>query len=301
MTVKPTLIIITGPTAVGKTAISIQLAKHFNTEIISCDSRQIYNEMSIGTAKPSIHELQQVKHHFIDHVSIHQKYTTNDFQREAYAVIESLFQEKKQLILTGGTGLYIKALIEGLDDFPEVPESVFQQLNKDWEQKGIEHLQSQLKLKDPIYYEQVDLQNSRRLIRALAVIEASGKAFSSFLNQRNRILPFNYSYFVLNRPRHELYKRINLRVDQMIEQGLLDEARELMPYENLSALQTVGYRELFPYFKNECDLEFAISKIKQHTRNYAKRQLTWFRKVEEAIWIDHASNTFDQIIKHLNT
>lgn len=291
------LIIVTGPTAVGKTDLSIRLAKHFKTEIISCDSRQIYTELNIGTAKPSKSELDEVPHHFINHKSIHDSYTAKMFSQEASQLLDSLFHIHATVIMTGGTGLYIKALIEGLDEFPEVSSKIINSLNLDFEEHGIEYLQNLLKEGDPDYYDKVDLHNSRRLIRALSVIKSSGKPYSSFLNKKKKELPFDFKYFVLNRPRAELYERINKRVDQMMEDGLLDEVKNLIEFQELSALKTVGYQELFPYIKEEVSYEHAVDKIKQHTRNYAKRQLTWFRKIEYATLLESNQNNFEQILK----
>lgn len=293
------LLIVTGPTAVGKTELSIRLANHFNSEIISCDSRQLYRELNIGTAKPNEQELAAAKHHFINYKSIHDRYTAQDFSNDASVLLNKLFEKHQTIIMTGGTGLYIKALIEGLDEFPEVSPETTRQLHENYEKKGIKYLQERLEETDPDYFKKVDINNARRLIRALSIIESSGQAYSSFLKQKKKTLAFDYIYFVVNRPRAELYERINLRVDQMISDGLMEEAKNLTAFKSLSALKTVGYQELFPYFEGEVSYEFAIDKIKQHSRNYAKRQLTWFRKVEEAIWIENGPHNFEQILKHL--
>ena len=297
MMTKPTLIIITGPTAVGKTDLSIKIAKHFNTEIVSCDSRQLYREISIGTAKPSIKELSEVKHHFINHLSILDKFTTADYAKECNAILSQLFKSQKYVVMTGGTGLYIKSVIEGLDYFPEVSDAIKYEYQQLFENEGLEPLHSELALKDPIYFKQVDKKNSRRVIRALTVIKASSKPYSSFLTADKQKNSFDYKYFVLNRPRPLLYERINKRVDQMITNGLVEEAQSVHSFRNLSALNTVGYKELFAHFDENCSLDFAIDKIKQHSRNYAKRQLTWFKKIDEAYWLESGESNFEEIIK----
>lgn len=275
---KKYLIIIGGPTASGKTALAIQLAQHFSTEIISADSRQFFREMSIGTAKPSLEELSQAPHHFINNLSIHDEYSVGDFEKDVLIRLNELFQQKDVVIMVGGTGLYIRAVCEGLDDFPEVPLSIRHDLEVVLEEKGIEILQNELKEVDPIYYEEVDKDNPKRLIRALSIFKASGQPFSSFRTKSKVERPFECIYIALDIPRDVLYDRINRRVDIMVTQGLVDEARALFPYKYLNALQTVGYSELFDYFEGKMTLNEAIDKIKQHTRNYAKRQSTWFRK-----------------------
>ncbi len=293
------IIIITGPTAVGKTDASIELALQSNTEIISTDSRQLYKEMSIGTAKPESQDLQKVPHHFIDHISITQPYTVGDYMREARKKIHQLFENKNTIILTGGTGLYIKALLHGINEFPEVTKETLEKLEQDVKEKGIAFLQNELKEKDPVTYKIIDLQNPRRLVRALSIIRMSGKPYSFFINKKAPPLNYPTLYFVLNRPREVLYERINQRVDYMMAQGLLEEAELLYPHRDLRALQTVGYQELFEYIKGNYSKEQAISKIKQHTRNYAKRQLTWFRGVDNAVYIDAQNNILNQINKVL--
>ena len=299
MNQKPTLIIVTGPTAVGKTSLSIELAEHLNSEIISCDSRQIYQELTIGTAKPSEFELNRVKHHFINHISIYQAYTAADFEREASELLNKLLGESPFAILTGGTGLYINALLHGLDDIPKIHDETKKNMHDLYEQEGVQALQKIIKKTDPHYYQQMDTNNPRRLIRAAEVIYQTGQKFSSFLGKKSKTTAYDVKYFVVNRSRESLYERINLRVDEMMKEGLLDEAKSLFKERNLRALQTVGYQELFEFIEGTYTLEEAINKIKQHSRNYAKRQLTWFRKVPNAIWLEAKNDPLQTILKEL--
>ncbi|MBI1225503.1 MAG: tRNA (adenosine(37)-N6)-dimethylallyltransferase MiaA [Bacteroidetes bacterium] len=272
------LIVIGGATATGKTAAAIQVANHFKTEILSADSRQFYREMSIGTAKPSTEELAKTPHHFINSLSIHDDYSVGDFESEALALVAVLFQKNDCVVLVGGSGLFIRALCEGLDEFPEVSKSTVEALEKTLSEIGIEALQSELKELDPLYFEQVDIQNPHRLVRALSVCRESGQPFSSFRTKEKKQRPFTPNYVLMEMERNILYEKINLRVDKMVEAGLLEEARKLYPFRNLNALQTVGYQELFDFFDEKCSLVDAIEKIKQNSRRYAKRQSTWFRK-----------------------
>ncbi|NAS30883.1 tRNA (adenosine(37)-N6)-dimethylallyltransferase MiaA [Flavobacteriaceae bacterium R38] len=281
------LISIVGPTAIGKTALAIEIAKFFKTEILSADSRQFYKEMKIGTAVPSDEELQQVKHHFIQHKSIFDAYTVGDFEKDAIAKTTELFKNNNILVLVGGSGLYVNAVINGLDDFPEINPEIRIQLNKNLEEDGIETLQQQLKVLDPDYYNKVDLKNPHRLIRALEICIGTNQPFSSFLNHKKSNRNFIPITIALTAERHLIYERINKRVDIMIKEGLVEEAQQLHKYKDLNAMQTVGYRELFQYFEKEWTLEFAIKEIKKNTRRFAKRQLTWYRKDESIIWIDN--------------
>jgi len=293
MDIKPTikkLIVIAGPTAVGKTAVAIEVAKKLQTEIISADSRQFYREMTIGTAKPSVEELTQVKHNFINSHSITENFSVGDFEREGLTLLEDIFQTHDTAILVGGSGLYIKAICEGFDELPPASAQLREKLNKEFEEKGIAYLQEKLRDADPVYYQQVDLNNPQRLIRALEVTEASGKPFSSYRKSVINKRPFECIKIGLNLPREILYQRINDRVDDMIKQGLLDEVRSLLPYRTLNALNTVGYSELFDYFDGKIGLPGTIELIKQNTRRFAKRQLTWFRKDKDIKWFE-ASNT----------
>ena len=293
------IIILTGPTAVGKSSAAIELALEWDTEIISADSRQIYKEMNIGTAKPKNDELDIVPHHFVGNVSIHDNFTTGDFMRQARSVIKNILSTKDNVIIAGGTGLYIKAVLEGINEFPEVSFEILHELEMQLENEGLESLQEELRQKDPVLAITLDLFNKRRVIRALSIIRASGKPYSYFSNKPTIPIPYSYKYFVINRDREELYKRINTRVDNMMEEGLLEEAKNLFPHRHLRSLNTVGYHELFEYLDNQYPLEFAIDKIKQHTRNYAKRQLTWARGVEEAIHLDAKQDILEQIKMNL--
>lgn len=296
---KPTLIIIAGPTAVGKTELSIQVAKALSCEIISCDSRQIYRETSVGTAKPTIQELTKVKHHFINHVSIHDTFTTSDFEKACDLKLLDLFKKHPYVVMTGGTGLYIRSVIEGLDKIPDIDKNIASKISDIYQASGIEALQQLLKDKDPEYYEVVDQANPRRLMRALEIIEGTGEKFSDLRTSNKKKLDYKVLYFVLDMDRKILYNRIEKRVDEMIENGLIAEAKTLFPFKNLRSLQTVGYNEIFQYLENEMTLEVAIDKIKQHTRNYSKRQLTWFRSVSDAIWLNATNENLPIILNYL--
>lgn len=291
---KKYLIVVGGATASGKTAFAVQLAQHFNTEVISCDSRQFFREMSIGTAKPTAEEMQEITHHFIDSHRIFDDYSVGDFEREALDLLDNLYQKYDILIAVGGSGLYIKALCEGLDHFPEVPEEVRAKVRQLYEREGLEALQAAVQTADPAYFAEVDHQNPHRLLRALEVAWASGKPFSSFRKSETRVRNFTPIYIQMDWPRAKLYDRINRRVDQMMENGLLDEVKTLYPHRHLTALQTVGYRELFDYLDGKMTLEEAVDKIKQHSRNFAKRQLTWWRR--DGFWkAFHPSEVNDAI------
>lgn len=280
-----TLIVILGPTASGKTALAIELAKKLKTEIISADSRQFFKEMAIGTAKPSAEELMQAKHHFINSHSITETVSVGDFERQGLAVIENIFKTHDTAIMVGGSGLYIKAICEGFDELPTASLEIRNKLNREFEEKGFTHLKEKLKDADPVYYGQVDLNNPQRLIRALEVFEHTGVPFSSYRKSTTNQRPFRSVKIGIDLPREILYQRINQRVDEMVKQGLLDEVKALLPYRHLNALNTVGYSELFDYFDNKTDLETAIAAIKQNTRRFAKRQMTWFRKDQQIRWI----------------
>lgn len=275
---KPILVIISGPTAVGKTKLSLALAESYHSPIISADSRQIYKEMPIGTAQADGSALARVPHYFVGSHSIHDEFTAGDFEREALRILEAHFQTNPIAFLVGGTLFYIRALIEGLDEFPSISKETRAGVQADLNEKGLEHLQKELQQTDPITYEEIDLQNSRRVCRALMVIRESGRPFSSFKRRKSVSRPFTPIYIQLDRPRAELYDRIHRRVDQMIDSGLEKEARALYPFRHLKACDTVGYKEWFQHFDGKWDRKTCIEKIKQHTRNYAKRQLTWFRK-----------------------
>ncbi|MEO2060977.1 MAG: tRNA (adenosine(37)-N6)-dimethylallyltransferase MiaA [Mesonia sp.] len=284
---KTSLISIVGPTAIGKTSTGIALAQHYQTEIISADSRQFFKEMEIGTAVPSKEELAAAKHHFIQHISVEEEYSVGDFETEAIEKLNELFKQHNQVLMVGGSGLYVKAVLEGLDHFPKVEASVREQLNLQLEEDGIEKLQQQLKELDPVYAEKVDLENPHRVIRALEICIGSGKPYSSFLNNSSAERNFNTIKIGLTAPRELIYERIEKRVDLMIEQGLLDEVKRVYEKRDLNALNTVGYKEIFQFFNGNWTLDFAIAEIKKNTRRFAKRQLTWFRKDEEIEWFNY--------------
>lgn len=292
------LLVIGGPTASGKTDVAIRLAQHYDTVILSADSRQFYREMSVGTAKPEAAQLAQVRHYFIDSLSIHDPYSVGDFERDALALLTVLFRQHQVVLLTGGSGLFLKALCEGLDEFPETPLSVRQEVEAIYREQGLEVLQQQLKEADPEYYAQVDLHNPHRLIRALAVFRASGKPFSSFRKKAAVKRDFRPIFLELSWDRAALYERINKRVDLMLDNGLESEARQLYPWKNLPALQTVGYQELFSCFDGAISREVAIEQIKQHSRNYAKRQLTWSRR--DGYWKHFHPSEWSDILQYLH-
>ena len=294
-----TLISIVGPTAIGKTALSITLANHFNTEIVSADSRQFFKEMQIGTAAPTPEELAAAIHHFIHHKSIKDSYNVGAFEKDAIKTLNALFKTHDTVIMVGGSGLYVDAVNKGLDDFPEVESSIRETLNNDLETKGISHLQERLELLDPVTYNTIAIDNPHRVIRALEICMGTGKPYSSFLKKGNIKRPFKTITIGLTAERETIYSRINKRVDIMIEEGLLDEVKSLVPFKNLNALNTVGYKELFNYLSDEWTLDFAISEIKKNTRRFAKRQLTWFKKNEETLWFDYTTPKED-IINHIN-
>jgi tRNA dimethylallyltransferase len=283
---KPLLIVIAGPTASGKTALSIEVARHFYADIISCDARQFYREMSIGTAKPSAEELAAAKHHFIDTHSIEDNYSAGDYEKDVLAFLENYFKERKIAIMVGGSGLFMRVVCEGVDSYPEVSENIRLELKEQFEKEGIEPLQEELLKSDPDYYAKVDLNNPHRIIRALEVCRTSNLPFSSFQGKEREERPFQVLKFALDWNREILYDRINRRVDKMIEEGLEAEALELYPKKHLNALQTVGYQEFFDFFDGKMSRAEAIEKIKQHSRNYAKRQVTWLKREKDIIWID---------------
>jgi len=279
------LIVIAGPTASGKTAAAIELANHYKTVIVSADSRQFYREMSIGTAKPTDDELSAAKHYFINSHAITDSISAGDYENQCLTLLDELFKAHDKVILVGGSGLFIKAVCEGFDEFPDTVPGIREKLNTALEEEGIEFLQNKLKRADPEYYEQVDLANPQRIIRALEVFESTGKTYSSFRSSKVNKRSFASIKFGLTLPREILYHRINHRVDEMVKHGLLEEVRTLLPFRNINALNTVGYTELFDYFDGKSDLNTAIAAIKQNTRRFAKRQLTWFRKDNEIIWL----------------
>lgn len=292
------LITLIGPTAIGKTALSIVLAGHFKTDIISCDSRQFYKEMAIGTAVPSKSELESAKHHFIQNRSIFEDYSVGAFEKDAISLLSELFDKKDILIMTGGSGLYVDAVTKGLDDFPVVDPEIRIKLKKELDITGIKALQDQLLALDPISYHRIDIDNKQRLIRALEICIGSEHPFSHYLGLHSKKRIFKSLKIGLTADRSIIYERINQRVDIMMENGLLQEAEKLYPNKELNALQTVGYRELFTYFDGSRSLEQAVDLIKQNTRRFAKRQGTWFRKDKEIKWFDFKSDP-DSIIKYI--
>lgn len=291
------LIVVIGPTAIGKTALGIRLAHAFDCEIISCDSRQFFKEMTIGTAVPEADELAMAQHHFIHNKSIFDDYSVGDFEKEALSMLETLYARRDYAIMVGGSGLYVDAVLKGFDEFPEIDASVREKLTEDFENSGIAFLQRELQKRDPDYFGTVDRNNPQRLMRALEVCIGTGKPYSSFRKQKNNTRNFTPIVIGLDAPREIIYERINLRVDAMVSEGLVEEARELYPHRERNALQTVGYRELFDHFDGNTTLEFAIGEIKKNTRRFAKRQLTWFRRNEQAVWFGIGED--EEIIKHI--
>ncbi|WP_394357621.1 tRNA (adenosine(37)-N6)-dimethylallyltransferase MiaA [Psychroserpens ponticola] len=281
--------------------MSIKLAQHFKTEIISADSRQFYKEMQIGTAAPTPSELASAQHHFIHHKSIEDSYSVGDFEKEAIKTLKTLFQTKNIVIMVGGSGLYVDAVTKGLDEFPHVDPSIRLSLNEMLSTEGIKSLQEQLKVLDPKSYETIAIDNPHRLIRALEICIGSKQPYSSFLTSTNKIRPFKTITIGLTSERDLIYNRINTRVDNMMDEGLLDEVKNLEPKQDLNALNTVGYKELFKFFDKEWTLDFAVAEIKKNTRRFAKRQLTWFKKNTDTLWFDNTTKTdviLDAIIKH---
>ncbi len=293
---KNTLITIVGPTAIGKTALSIKLANHFKSDIISCDSRQFYKEMSIGTAVPEPEELAAANHHFIQNRSIFDDYNVGQFERDALAKLDELFTENPLQIMVGGSGLYVDAVLKGLDYFPEVDKQIRIDLTKELEEKGIESLQEKLKNLDLETYNIIAIDNPHRIMRALEICIGTNTPYSTFKNKPKAPRNFKSVKVGLTADREIIYNRINQRVDLMIKNGLLVEAEELHQHKNLNALQTVGYRELFSYFDDDFTKEFAISEIKKNTRRFAKRQITWFKKDEKTLWFDYKTD-INQIIE----
>lgn len=280
------LITVIGATAIGKTALSIKLAQRFKAEIISCDSRQFYKEMNIGTAVPSEEELASAKHHFIQNRSIFDDYSVGEFEKDALLKLEELFKNNNVVIMVGGSGLYVNAVLNGLDNFPKVDSKIREDLNAEIEKGNIYKLQEKLKELDQESYNSIEIENPHRLIRALEICIGTGKPYSSFKNKQKQQRNFTPIKIGLTADREIMYNRINQRVDIMIKNGLLEEAKKLHQHKELNALQTVGYRELFEYFEGNCTLDFAISEIKKNTRRFSKRQVTWNKKDEEIIWFD---------------
>lgn len=295
------LITIIGPTAIGKTALSIKLAHQFNCDIISCDSRQFFKEMSIGTATPSKEELAAAKHHFIQNKSIFEEYSVGDFETEALNTLNELFTQNNIQIMVGGSGLYVDAVLKGFDEFPDIDASVRDFINKQYNELGITFLQNQLKELDPVYYQKITtenpqtLQNPQRMKRFVEVCLGTQKPYSSFIGKRKNERNFVPIIIGLQADREIMYDRINQRVDIMMKEGLLEEVKTLYPNKNLNALQTVGYRELFDYLDGKTTLDFAVDQIKMNTRRFAKRQITWFKRTENTNWFDYKTDTNDII------
>ena len=290
MKTNKTLIFIAGPTGIGKTDFSIKIAKELNTEIISCDSRQFYKELLIGTSPPTKYQLKEVKHHFIHNKSIHDQYNVGLYEKDAIEVIDNLFNKRDHLILVGGSGLFADSIISGLDEFPIIPEKIRTSVRNLFKEEGIEYLQKKIKKLDPEYFSKVDINNSMRLMRALEIIEHTGKSFSSMRSGKNKKRKFKTSIISLECTRELLYQRINKRVEKMIDDGLEEEVFKLKKFKNLNTLNTVGYKEFIDYFEGKISYMDAINKIKQNTRNYAKRQITWFKKYTDSKKVNISEN-----------
>lgn len=280
------LVLIAGPTATGKTPLSVSLAKTFNTVIISADSRQMYREMKIGTAMPSKDALEAIQHYFIGNLSIYDYYNASMFETEVNSLLEILFKDRDRVLMVGGSGLYINSVCKGIDDFPVTDPSVREELMNQYKKEGIEGLRASLRLLDPEYYEKTDLHNYKRILKSLEVSIMTGRPYSSFLKGEPKTRPYKIVQIGLELPREELYKRIDARVEQMITDGLEDEARSLFPYKECNALNTVGYKELFNYFEGRIGHQEAIRLIKRNTRRYAKRQISWFSRDNEMHWFN---------------
>ncbi len=285
------LIYIAGPTCIGKTSLSIEIAKRLETEIISCDSRQFYKELKIGTSPPSREQLKEINHHFIHNKSLLDEYSVGDYEEDAISTISNIFKNNNYIIIVGGSGLYADSVLYGIDEIPKVPIYIRNKLNIDFKTKGLVYLQKRLKELDPEYYKSVDLKNPNRLIRGIGVYEVSGKRISSLWTNTKKSREFKSIIILMKSNRDELYKRINLRVDEMIKNGLEEEVYLLKKFKGCNALNTVGYKEFFSYFDEELSREEAINKIKKNTRNYAKRQITWFKKYKNVIEYDIEDST----------
>lgn len=283
---KKKLIVIAGPTAVGKTSAAIEVAKYFQTEIISADSRQCYKEMNIGVARPTESELKEVPHHFIATHSIHEKVTAAIFEKYALEKTNQIFQTRDVVVMVGGTGLYLKAFCEGMDEIPEIPELIRNEIITQYKQHGLEWLQRQVQHEDPKFFEVGEIKNPHRLMRALEVTKATGRSILDFRKGEKAKRDFDIIKIGLQLPKEELHDNIETRVDRMIEMGLLEEVRSLLPYQHLNALQTVGYREVFDYFNKQIELPVTLDLIKRNTKQYAKRQVTWFKKDKHYQWIE---------------
>lgn len=297
---KPTLIVLIGPTGVGKTDISIRLAQLLHTDIISADSRQLYADLKIGTAAPTEEQLAMAKHYFVGNLKLEDYYSAAQFESEVVALLDALFKEKNVAIMTGGSMMYIDAVCKGIDDIPNIPDDIRTMIKQRYTDEGLDSLCAELKLRDPEYYRQVDLKNPKRVIHALEICYTTGGTYSSLRTRPNKKRSFDILKIGLTRPREELYERINLRVDNMMQQGLLDEARRVYPYRTNNSLNTVGYKELFNYLDGTWTLPFAVEKIKQNSRIYSRKQMTWYKKDEDIHWF-HPENDQKDIIDYISS
>lgn len=294
---KNNLIVLVGPTGVGKTELSLSIAKHFKTDILSADSRQLYDKLKIGTAAPTPEQMATVPHHFVGTLGLQDYYSAAQYELEVISLLDKLFLKNNTQLLTGGSMMYVDAVCKGIDDIPTVDEDSRQMTLDRYEKLGLEQICAELKLLDPTYYEQVDLKNYKRVLHALEICYMTGKPYSSFLTQKDKDRPFNIIIVGLNREREELYNRINLRVEQMVEEGLINEVKSVYEFKKLNSLNTVGYKEVINYLDGEWSLDFAITKIKQNSRNYAKKQLTWFKRNQAITWF-HPDEK-DKILLHI--
>lgn len=295
-----TLLVLLGPTGVGKTEVSLQIAERLNSPVISSDSRQIYKQMVIGTAAPTNDQLGRIPHYFVGTLEPEDYYSASQFEEDAVPLIENLLQTHSFVVMSGGSMMYIDAVCQGIDEIPTIDERLRKEIHDIYLKEGLDAIRSRLKILDPVFYNQVDLKNPKRVIHALEVCLMAGRPYSSLRTNLRKERNFNIVKIGFMRPREELYERINRRVDQMIEDGLVKEAWELYPKRHLNSLNTVGYKELFDYFDGNCTLDFAIGKIKQHSRNYARKQMTWFKRDKEINWIDLSNNKLDAVEKSIH-
>lgn len=293
-----TLLVLLGPTGVGKTEWSIRVAEVLGSPILSADSRQIYKEMIIGTAAPDKNQLERVDHYFVGKLEPEEYYSASEFEDEALSLLDELHTQYSTIVMTGGSMMYIDAVCKGIDEIPTIDDKLRSDLKELYDKEGLDPIRRQLKILDPVFYNEVDLKNPKRVIHALEICLMAGKPYSSLRKNTKKERPFRIIKVGFNRDRKELYDRINLRVDKMVEDGLVEEARGLYPRRHLNSLNTVGYKELFEYFDGVCSLEFAIDKIKQHSRNYARKQLSWFRRDENIYWIN-LSNDNDGVVQEI--
>ncbi|MCD8265182.1 MAG: tRNA (adenosine(37)-N6)-dimethylallyltransferase MiaA [Tannerellaceae bacterium] len=296
-----TLIVLLGPTGVGKTELSLRIAEHFHSPIISSDSRQLYKDLKIGTAAPTSEQLARVKHYLVGTLELTDYYSASNFEEEVLTLAGQLFPSHPTLVMTGGSMMYIDAVCKGIDEIPTIRQDIRDALYKQYEQEGLDNILEELRIADPEHYKEVDRKNYKRVIHAVEICRQTGKPFSFFRTNKAKKRPFKIIKIGLTRDREELYNRINLRVDQMIANGLIEEARQVYPYRQLNSLNTVGYKELFQYFDNEWELDFAIEKIKRNSRVYARKQMTWFKRDQEISWFhpEEEKNILDYIHKQL--